>query len=284
MTDWIATLAGLAAAGTPAVLVTVVEVKGSAPREAGAKMVVTRESSQGTIGGGHLELKAIELARELLVAHAARPAGEETPILRSFALGPSLGQCCGGEATLLFEPVLPPPFHVAVFGAGHVGKALVKLLADLPCRITWIDSRAEAFPAEMPANAAVEPTDAPEEEVAALPHESYVLVMTHSHALDLRIVERALRRPDFRYVGLIGSATKRARFVKRLALRGLAPEEIARLTCPIGIEGIAGKRPAEIAIAVAAQLLQLRSAAARAAAPLALGERDAAVTSFGRRR
>jgi xanthine dehydrogenase accessory protein XdhC len=180
--------------------------------------------------------------------------------------------------------VLPPPFHVAVFGAGHVGKALVKLLADLPCRVTWIDSRAEAFPTEMPANAAVELTDALEEEVAALPHESYVLVMTHSHALDLRIVERALRRPDFRYAGLIGSETKRARFVKRLALRGLAPEEIARLTCPIGIEGIAGKRPMEIAIAVAAQLLQLRSAAARAAAPLALGERDGVVTSLGRRR
>ena len=284
MNSWIATLAALAEAGTPAVLVTVVEVKGSAPREAGAKMVVTRESSQGTIGGGHLELKAIELAREQLAAQVGPPATEATPMLRSFALGPSLGQCCGGEATLLFEPVLPPPFHVALFGAGHVGKALVKLLADLPCRVTWIDSRAEAFPAEMPANAAVELTDLPEDEVAALAHESYVLVMTHSHALDLRIVERALRRPDLRYVGLIGSETKRARFVKRLALRGLAPDEIARLTCPIGIEGIAGKRPAEIAIAVAAQLLQLRSAAARAAAPLALGERDGAATSLGARR
>lgn len=283
MNSWIATLAALAEAGTPAVLVTVVEVKGSAPREAGAKMVVTRESSQGTIGGGHLELKAIELAREQLAAQVGPPAAEATPILRSFALGPSLGQCCGGEATLLFEPVLPPPFHVALFGAGHVGKALVKLLADLPCRVTWIDSRAEAFPAEMPSNAAVELTDLPEDEVAALAHESYVLVMTHSHALDLRIVERALRRPDLRYVGLIGSETKRARFVKRLALRGLAPEEIARLTCPIGIEGIAGKRPAEIAIAVAAQLLQLRSAAARAAAPLARSERDGAATSLGAR-
>jgi xanthine dehydrogenase accessory factor len=246
-------------------------------------MVVTAESSQGTIGGGHLEFKAVELARELLATRAARPADEATPVLRSFALGPSLGQCCGGEATLVFEPVLPPRFQVALFGAGHVGRALVKLLADLPCLVTWIDSRAEAFPAEIPANAAVELTDLPEEEVVDLPHESYVLVMTHSHALDLRIVERALRRPDLRYVGLIGSKTKRARFLRRLALRGLAPEEIARLTCPIGIEGVACKRPAEIAIAVAAQLLQLHSAATRAEKQPGLGERAGTITSLGAR-
>lgn len=284
MNSWISALGALAETGTPAVLVTVLEIKGSTPREAGAKMVVTAESSQGTIGGGHLEFKAVELARELLAARAARPADEATPVLRCFALGPSLGQCCGGEATLLFEPVLPPRFQVALFGAGHVGKALVKLLADLPCRVTWIDSRAEAFPAEIPVNAAVELTDLPEEEVADLPHESYVLVMTHSHALDLRIVERALRRPDLRYVGLIGSKTKRARFLRRLALRGLTPEEIARLTCPIGIEGVAGKRPAEIAIAVAAQLLQLHSAATRAEKQPALSERAGTITSLGARR
>jgi xanthine dehydrogenase accessory factor len=284
MNSWISALGALAETGTPAVLVTVLEIKGSTPREAGAKMVVTAESSQGTIGGGHLEFKAIELARELLASRAARPADEATPVLRSFALGPSLGQCCGGEATLVFEPVLPPRFQVALFGAGHVGKALVKLLADLPCRVTWIDSRAEAFPAEIPANAAVELTDLPEEEVVDLPHESYVLVLTHSHALDLRIVERALRRPDLRYVGLIGSKTKRARFLRRLALRGLAPEEIARLTCPIGIEGVAGKRPAEIAIAVAAQLLQLHSAATRAEKQPVLGERAGTITSLGTRR
>jgi len=284
MNSWISALGALAETGTPAVLVTVLEIKGSTPREAGAKMVVTAESSQGTIGGGHLEFKAVELARELLAAQVAEPAGAATPVLRRFALGPSLGQCCGGEAALLFEPVLPPRFQVALFGAGHVGKALAKLLADLPCRVTWIDSRAEAFPAEIPANAAVELTDLPEQEVADLPHESYVLVMTHSHALDLRIVERALRRADLRYVGLIGSRTKRARFLRRLALRGLAPEEIARLTCPIGIAGVAGKRPAEIAIAVAAQLLQLHSAATRAENQPALGERTGTITSLGARR
>lgn len=284
MSAWIAALAALAEEGTPAVLVTVVEVKGSTPREAGAKMVVTRDSSQGTIGGGHLELSAIELARELLAAHSAPPAAEATPILRRFALGPSLGQCCGGEATLLFEPVLPPPFHVALFGAGHVGKALVRLLADLPCRVAWIDARAEAFPAELPENASIEVTDLPEDEVAALAPGCYVVVMTHSHALDLRIVERALRRADLRYVGLIGSRTKRVRFVKRLALRGLAPDEIERLTCPIGIAGIAGKRPAEIAIAVAAQLLQLHSAQALAAAPIPASAGGGTIAAVGPRR
>jgi xanthine dehydrogenase accessory factor len=260
MTDWIAALAELAAAGRSGVLVTVLHVDGSTPREAGTKMVVTAEGLHGTIGGGHLELSAIEIARDLLAA-ASRDGAAGAPLVRDFQLGPALGQCCGGVAKLLFETVVAPRWHVAVFGAGHVGKALVKLLADLPCRVSWIDSRESEFPEALPAHVARIATDALEDALCDLPAGSDLLVMTHSHQLDYQVVEAALKRGDFRYLGLIGSRTKRARFVARLAARGVPEREIARLTCPIGLPGTGGKHPAEIAIAVAAQLLQLRSAA-----------------------
>jgi xanthine dehydrogenase accessory factor len=261
MRDWLAALSRLRDAGMPAVLVTVIEANGSTPREAGAKMVVTRSAIHDTIGGGHLELKAIEIARDLLRTEPIAAA----PATHRFALGPSLGQCCGGEAVLLLEPVLPPAFEIAIFGAGHVGKALVKLLADLACRVTWIDPREAMFPEDVPANVTTLIADEPADEIAALPAGAFVLVMTHSHPLDQRVVEAALKREDFRYVGLIGSATKRARFLKRLAARGLTEAQLARLTSPIGIAGVGGKHPGEIAIAVAAQLLQVRDAGIGAA-------------------
>jgi xanthine dehydrogenase accessory factor len=256
MNRWLAALHSLAEAGTEAVLVTVLEVKGSTPRDAGAKMLVTADRIYDTIGGGHLELRAIELARRTLHQRPIPVA----PAIHRFALGPSLGQCCGGEATLLLEAVLPPGFAIAIFGAGHVGQALAKLLGDLPCQVTWIDPRPDIFPESLPTNIVTVTSDEPEAEVAALPPGAFVLVMTHSHPLDQRILEAALRREDFPYVGLIGSATKRARFLKRLAARGVGEQELARLTCPIGIPGAGGKLPAEIAIAVAAELLQRRDA------------------------
>jgi xanthine dehydrogenase accessory factor len=266
VTGWLAALTELAAAGRPAVLVTILHVAGSTPREAGTKMVVSGEALHaamlhGSIGGGHLELAALEIARELL-ATARKEGVAPVPLVREFQLGPSLGQCCGGVARLLFEAVLPASWNVAVFGAGHVGKALVKLLADLPCRVSWIDAREGEFPEALPDGVRKIVTDAPEDLVADLPAGSDVLVMTHSHQLDFQVVEAALRRGDLAYVGLIGSGTKRARFVSRLASRGRTEQEIARLTCPIGVPGAGGKHPAEIAIAVAAPLLQLRTAGA----------------------
>ena len=255
MIDWLEALTALTAQGRPAVLVTVLRAAGSTPREAGAKMVVSGDAIHGSIGGGHLELEAIGTAREVL---ASSSAGQPTPPLsRDLGLGPSLGQCCGGAVTLLFEAVLPARWRLAVFGAGHVGRALVKLLGDLPCRVDWIDPREGEFPAEIPGNVRPVVTDAPEADVLDLPPGCDVLVMTHSHELDLRILEAALRRRDVRYLGLIGSRTKRARFEARLAGRGFPPEDLARIVCPIGIPGAGGKLPAEIAIAVAAQLLQL---------------------------
>ena len=261
MTEWLQALTELVAAERPAVLVTVLHVAGSTPREAGTKMVVSGDALHGTIGGGHLELAAIEQARELLAA-AELEGTPGAPQIREFQLGPSLGQCCGGVARLLFETVLPARWQVALFGAGHVGKALVKLLADLPCRVAWIDEREGEFPDALPPRVRRIVTDAPEDAVADLPAGCDVLVMTHSHQLDFQVVEAALRRGDLAYVGLIGSRTKRARFVSRLVSHGRSEQEIARLTCPIGVPGAGGKHPAEIAIAVAAQLLQLRTAAA----------------------
>jgi xanthine dehydrogenase accessory factor len=259
MNGWIAALAEASAAGRPAVLVTVLEVSGSTPREAGAKMLVTAEDSAGSIGGGHLELESVTQARALLSRAAA---GEDVagPIVRELALGPSLGQCCGGRTSILLEPILPVRWEVAVFGAGHVGKALVRLLSDLPCAVTWIDSRAAELPAEPPRSVRCVLSEAPADEVAELPAGADLVVVTHSHALDLDIVDAALRRGAHRYLGLIGSRTKRATFLQRLEARGRTPEQLATITCPIGVPGISGKEPAVIAVAVAAELLTLESA------------------------
>lgn len=260
MREWLATLARLDAEGEPAVLVTVLRADGSTPREAGAKMVVTADATAGTIGGGHLELEAVRAARELLAAADAADGEALGPVTREFGLGPSLGQCCGGAVALVLEPVLPAPWNVALFGAGHVGRALVRLLGDLPCRVAWFDSRPAEFPATVPGNVRTLVTDDPEGEVAGLRPGTDVVIFTHSHDLDQAIVSAALSRRDLGYLGLIGSRTKRARFESRLRARGVSEEDLGRLTCPIGLPGVGGKAPAEIAIAVAAQLLQLRGA------------------------
>ena len=254
--DWLSALQTLRARGEPCVLVTLAQVAGSVPREHGTKMVVTRDAIVGSIGGGHLEHKAMEHARHMLAGAAMAPA------LETFNLGPHLGQCCGGKVTVMFEPFAPSDFTVVIFGAGHVGKALVGVLSGLPARILWIDARAEQFPAEMPGGVEKIVAEIPEDEVKDLPANVYALVMTHSHDLDLTLCERLLRRGDCRYVGLIGSATKWKRFEARLLHKGFAPERVASIRCPIGIDGISGKHPREIAIAVAAELLLLRGRAA----------------------
>ncbi|WP_430397662.1 xanthine dehydrogenase accessory protein XdhC [Ferrovibrio sp.] len=253
MSEWLNRLITLEQLNVPCVLVTVAAVDGSAPREAGAKMVVTVAESTGSIGGGELEFQAIQIARRML-------KGRTEPALRRFPLGPALGQCCGGHVTLLFEPRRAENFTVALFGAGHVGRALANILGTLSCRVRWIDPRPDAFPDHVPQNIDVEVSPAPEREVAALPDGAWVIVMTHNHALDLGIVARALQDGRFGYVGLIGSDTKRARFEKRFRELGIAEDRIASLVCPIGISGITGKQPGEIAIAVAADILRRREA------------------------
>ncbi len=259
---WLAALQEADAAGRACVLVTLASVQGSAPREAGAKMVVTRDASYGTIGGGRLEFDSIAEARLMLMGTAG-------PLLRRYPLGPALGQCCGGAVSVLFEVVAPPAWEIALFGAGHVGRAIANLLADLPCQLRWIDQRTD-----LPGPAA--PTADPVGEVARLASGTTVLVMTHDHQLDFDIVAACLARADLASVGLIGSNTKRARFVSRLRARGLDP---ARLICPIGVPGAGGKLAAEIAISVVAQLLQLRSTRAEENWHLSEASSDPACTS-----
>ena len=250
----------------PAVLVRVDTVQGSGPRETGAWMAVFADAVVNTLGGGHLEFEAITEARRLLV-DPSRPGGTQR-----FALGPSLGQCCGGVVHLRFERlalddfarlagVLQPPLQpLALFGGGHVGRALIHLLGTLPWEVRWIDSRDEIFPQQVPANVQCEHSDPVHQAVADLVAGSQVLIMSFSHAEDLDIVAACLKRQrergDLPFVGLIGSATKWATFRHRLEARGFGSDELAQITCPIGIEGIAGKQPEVIAVAVAAQLLQ----------------------------
>lgn len=252
--DWLSALTRHRQAGTACALVTVLTVEGSSPREAGTKMLVDAQGQVGSIGGGHLEMKAIEIARDLIEKRATAPHVER------FALGPKLGQCCGGAVTLSIEPFAAPEFQVWIFGAGHVGKALVHHLAGLPWRVTLVDGRPEQFPALLPANAVRRVEEFAEDAAKDVPPGAAALVMTHSHDLDLAIVERLLKRGDLGFVGLIGSASKRARFEARLAAKGI---DTSSLVCPIGGGDIADKHPHAIAIAAAAQLLRVRAAATR---------------------
>lgn len=261
----------------PAVLVTVAEALGSTPREAGTSMVVTADEFCGTIGGGELERRALEAAREML-------AGDEEARTMRLPLGPALAQCCGGYVALALRRLRPadrPSLEAALgrvlaalpevvlYGAGHVGRALVRALAPLPCRISWVDSRPGMLPEQTPENVEPRPTDDPAALAVRLPAGLYHLVMTHSHPLDLAICEALLRRGDFAWAGLIGSASKRTRFERQLHAAGIGADRLARLVCPIGIQGIEGKAPAVIAASVVAQLLlAFEATAMRAARPV----------------
>ena len=229
----------------------VAETRGSAPREAGTRMWVSVDQVRGTIGGGNLEYTALKIAHEMLLS------GEKQRE-RRFALGDALGQCCGGSVVLQFsfrEKIMPEPqgdLRVVLFGAGHVGKEVAQILGRLPCSLTWIDPRPDVFPAAVASNTKVVIEEEPAWMVDEAPAGASYLVMTHSHALDLELVERILRRGDAAFVGLIGSETKAAKFRARLEARTI---DCRALTCPVGLfKG--GKHPAEVAVSVVAQLLQ----------------------------
>ena len=247
--SWISALADLQQRGEPCVLVTIIEERGSTPRNSGSKMVVTAERIFETIGGGHLEFKAMEIAREMLENRT-----QDTRLER-FSLGASLGQCCGGATVLLFEPMGQPQAQIAVFGAGHVGRALVPLLASLPCKVRWIDSRENEFPEQIPVGVEKVVNEEVIDEIAEMPKGSYFIVMTHNHQLDLELTAEILKRNDFAYFGLIGSKTKRVKFEHRLRERGFASETVQRMRCPMGIGEVKGKLPAEIAISIAGEVI-----------------------------
>lgn len=338
MNEWIDELSDLTAAGRRVVLVTVAGIRGSAPREVGAKMIVTGDATIGTIGGGQLEYQCTRIACDML-------GDDETPALRKFPLGTSMGQCCGGVVDILFEPfaerlpgwlrnvrglhgqrqpavivtdlsgdagkfvitadsafadagvatpssiveqaregleagrtahriddwffedIVGTDLNIAVFGAGHVGSAVVQSLSSLDCNIRWVDGRRNIF-RNTPGNVRTIESADPALEVAAMPPDSCYLVMTHSHALDFDICDRILRRGDAVYCGLIGSVTKRRRFEKRYRAQGMEKSAIEQLVCPIGVDGISGKKPAEIAVAAAAEVLQAYERKMRGANPV----------------
>jgi len=265
---WIETLSELRAASRPCALVTVTATSGSAPREAGARMIVTDgRLFWGTIGGGNLEHLAISHANNLLAQGESRSESVDYP------LSEKAGQCCGGRVMLFFETFPWSRRQVAIFGAGHVGQALGGLAGYLRAKVLLIDSRdeAELEPSlSKPRDFDVLFIDSPEEEVDTLPASSLVLIMTHSHALDLEILARALQRGTFAYVGLIGSERKWARFRGRLEQRGFTAEQLDRVVCPIGL-GRPSKEPSAIAVSVAAQLLGFLAARPHETSDLSAG-------------
>ena len=302
-----------------AALVTLAEARGSSPREAGARMVVRPDGGfTGTIGGGALEWIALAEAQALLADRVGPPMRRIDK-----ALGPDLGQCCGGRVIVTLErfavgdrdlvatladleragPLvtvatsegkrlvrrvasedeqLPSGAYAAMpggalverfgprttplylFGAGHVGRSLALALAPLPFTVTWIDPRPRAFPSHVPANVTCRAEQDPVRMLDQAPDGTLVAVMTHSHALDLDLAAAALKCDRFPYVGLIGSETKRARFMSTMRKIGIAEDTIGRLTCPIGLTEIQDKAPAAIAASIAAQLLIVRETAAAA--------------------
>lgn len=289
-----------------AALITLADLRGSGPRDADARMVVRTDGSHyGTIGGGALEWEALRFTAVLLAEN--QRAGK----LTRQALGPELGQCCGGMVEIrteafqrgdldwitplaaleqttdvlrthaypdasgclvrrpaafgdtrrksaIVETFGARPTPLLLFGAGHVGRAIVLALAPLPFSVTWIDTRPDAFPSRVPANVTSHPTDNPVGVLETAPHDAMIAVMTHSHPLDLALVARALFMNRFAYIGLIGSETKKARFLRQLAAAGLGPEQNSRLTCPIGGRSIVDKSPAAIAVSCAFEFMQVR--------------------------
>jgi xanthine dehydrogenase accessory factor len=327
--EWVVAVAQMLKREPAVVRIVVAEVRGSAPREAGAFMLVGRDGVEGTIGGGRLEWESISAARELLEETSAAAR------LSKVVLGADLGQCCGGVVAVWLERFTPDdvgllrlagdagargpavlssvikddgverrlvggvgggdsadgrragellsaPRALArpvvvrggegqvtflerlddespalwLYGAGHVGQALARILAELPLRLTWIDARAELFPAVVPEGVRVRRDADSLATVSDAPPGAYFLVMTHSHPLDFALCQAILTRNDFAWMGLIGSASKAARFRSRLARAGVDAATIGRLVCPIGVEGIESKWPAAIAVAVAAQVMQ----------------------------
>ena len=260
--SWLDALVRHRRLGTPCVVVTIESVRGSAPRGVGTRMTVGVDGFDGTVGGGALERAALEHARALI--RSPDPAAASS--LATFPLARALSQCCGGEVTLRFEPHPGVDFRVEVFGAGHVAQELARLLVRLPCRATFHDPR-EEWLARL---GTIDGADAlgtrllgenVHGAVEAGPADAYWLVMTHSHELDLDVVEAVLSRGDSRYCGLIASGSKATSFRGRLARKGFSDEEVARLTAPLGQRVETGNTPMEVAVAAVADVLSARAAA-----------------------
>lgn len=269
--NWLRAVERLRTERRAGVLVTISSVRGHAPREAGAKMVVSADDEWDTIGGGNLEATAIEQARAMIAGSVLTP---ETVHVRLTDKAEALHgrQCCGGEVDLLLEPLAVVP-AVAIFGVGHVGLELARILARHDLELHLVDSRAthlepQRLTALNDAVARIHVHHAPVPEMALseVPDGCHVLIMTHDHAEDAALCDMALRSPRLGPIGLIGSSAKWSRFRKTLAAEGHSPKTLARITTPIGLPDVLGKNPATIAVSVAADLLRGFSSV-RVAAP-----------------
>jgi len=271
--EWMKAVQRLREQRRPGVLVTLTSVRGHSPREAGAKMVVAPDRTWATVGGGNLEAVAVERARAMLAAGATEPETVEVALSDKAPYQHGV-QCCGGEVTLLLEP-LPVVPSVAVFGMGHVGLELARILARHDLELHVVDSRPDQLGPERlgvlddaVANLHVHHVPVlPELVVGELPPGTHVLIMTHDHAEDAALCDAALRSGHLATIGLIGSQAKWARFRRKLADEGHSPEAIDRITTPIGLPDLTGKEPATIAVSVAAWLVQI-FAAERTPAPV----------------
>ena len=252
--SWIDAAQQLQSQGEDYVLITLLGSRGSTPRDNGTKMVVAADAAFGTIGGGHLEYKAMQIAATLL------GEDEEQQRIEYFPLGPTLGQCCGGSTTVLFESFKGPSLNIVLFGAGHVGSALIQILQQLPCHLHWVDCREKFQSLVLKANVTRVFSEQEADEVPDMPAHSCYIIMTHNHQLDYAILEAVLKRKDARYVGLIGSVTKWRRFQMRLQHRGHPPEFYQHVRCPIGLAAVPGKRPVEVAVSIAGELIALHHA------------------------
>ena len=261
--NWVAAVEALRRERRAGVLVTLVTVRGHAPREAGAKMVVAADATWDSIGGGNLEATAVARARAMLADETTR-----IPELMSLSLNDKAPvdhgvQCCGGEVTVLLEPLAVVP-SVAIFGLGHVGVELARILARHDVELHLVDSRAEQASDRALAGATrdalarvhVHHAPVPELVLGQVPKGTHVLVMTHDHAEDIALCDVALRCSHLGSVGLIGSSAKWSRFRVKLAEEGHGPDALARITTPIGLPDVAGKDPATIAVSVAADLVR----------------------------
>lgn len=230
---------------------TVVKVSGSAPRHVGAKMIITADGEIfGTIGGGTLEHKVISDAKGIMASGTAE--------LRSYPLGPMLGQCCGGDVDIFIEPAFSKK-EVVVFGAGHIAEELVPLLKKLNFKVTLVDERKERIelPAFLKADRRMNELPGDALRTMKFDDDLYIIVITHEHKHDEAIVEHCLDKP-FKYLGCIGSRTKWAKFRERYKARGITEEQLARVTTPIGLD-IGSETPFEIAVSIVSQLIQLNS-------------------------
>lgn len=259
--DWLEALQHLRSAGLPGVLATVSEVRGHAPREAGAKMVVGAEASWGSIGGGNLEATVVDQARDMMASGVTAPQNTEFS-LNEHAATQHGRQCCGGKVRVLLEPFLSLP-TVAIFGVGHVGYELGRILSRMPMTLYLVDSREEQLAAARLADVTAGVADVhavhtpvPDSFLGDLPAGAHVFIMSHDHSEDFLLCNAALRRADLGSVGLIGSRAKWVRFRQKLAAEGFSESDMDRIQCPIGLPEVRGKAPAVIAVSAAARLLQ----------------------------